>query len=66
MQRVFAAIYATYKNIVFKHCYNKQKLLQRDSSFWIFYAYLAIKCDFDVFESMIYGLLSKVTYISKL
>ena len=36
MQRVFAAIYAIYKNIVIKHCYNKQKLLQRDSSFWIF------------------------------
>ena len=58
MQRVFAAFYAIYKNIVLKHCYNKQTMLQRDSSFWIFYAYLEIKCDFGVFELMIYGLVS--------
>ena len=35
MQRVFAAIYAIYKKVVLKHYYNKQIMLQRDSSYFM-------------------------------
>ena len=45
MQRVFAAVYANYKNIVTinKQCFEEIGL----SGFS--YAYIEIKCDFDIF-----------------
>ena len=54
IQRVFTVIYAICKNIVTtnKQCYKEIRV----SGF--LYAYLEIKCDFDAFDLMIYGLLS--------
>ena len=39
IQRVFAAIYAIYNNIVLKNCYKEIR------ASWFLYAYLKIKCD---------------------